>query len=106
MEKVWNELKKVEAQANQIQSEAQEKAKEIITLSQKQSELLIANSKTYGEEEAQQFYKSAIDQANRTRDEQLKANQETIEKLRVNAEKRMADAAILIANKVLGETKL
>jgi len=32
MEKVWDELKKIEAQPGQIRSEAQNKAKEIIAM--------------------------------------------------------------------------
>ena len=83
MEKVWEELKKIEAQAEQIQSEAQNNAKKITALAQQEAEKLVANSKTYAEEEAQQFYMSTIQEANRNRDEQLKANQEANEKLRV-----------------------
>ncbi|MGD0644773.1 MAG: hypothetical protein ABSA75_07700 [Candidatus Bathyarchaeia archaeon] len=105
MEKVWEELKKIEAQAEQIRSEAQNRAKKMIALAQQQAEELIANSKKYAEEEAQQLYKSTIQEANRINDEQLKANQEATEKLRMHAEKRMEQAATATVNAVLEETK-
>ncbi len=54
MEKVWEELKKIEAKADQIKSTAQNKAKEITVLAQQEAEKLVANSKTYAEEEAKQ----------------------------------------------------
>ncbi len=105
MEKVWDELKKIEAQAEQIRNEAQDEAKKMTTLAQQEAEKLIANGKAYGEEEAQQLYTSMIQEANRNRDEQLKANQETIAKLREEAEKQMEQAVATVVNAVLGETK-
>jgi vacuolar-type H+-ATPase subunit H len=106
MEKVWDELKKIEAQAEQIRNEAQEKAKKMTALAQQKAEELIANSKTYAEEEEQQLYTSLIQEANIKRDEQLKANKEATEKLRAQAEKRMKQAVSKVVNAVLGETKL
>lgn len=45
MEKVWDELKKIEAQPGQIRSEAQNKAKEIIAMVLQEAEELVAKSK-------------------------------------------------------------
>ena len=103
MEKVWAELKKIEAEAEQIRSEAQNKSKEITTLAQQEAENLQADGKTYAEQEAKQLYTNTINEANRKRDEQLKANQEATEKIRAQAEKRMDQAALAIVNSVLGE---
>ena len=75
MEKVWEELKKIEAEAEKIRSDAQQKAQAITAIAQQNSEKLIANSQTYAEEEGQQLYASTVEEANRKRDEQLKANQ-------------------------------
>ena len=105
MEKVWEELKKIDAQADQIQSDAKNKAKKISLLAKDDSEKLIANSKTYAEEEAQKIYSKAIQEANEKRDEQLKLSQETAEKLKGHAEERMEKAASAVLNSVLGETK-
>jgi len=105
MEKVWDELKKIEAQAEQIRSEAQDEAKKMTALAQQEAEKLIANGKAYGEEEAQQLYTIAIQEANRNRDEQLKANQEARANLREQAEKQIEQAVSTVVNTVLGETK-
>ena len=106
MEKVWEELKIIEAQAEQIRSEAQDKAKKMTDLSQKEAEELLANSETYAEEEAQQLNMSTIQEANRNRDELLKANQDAADKLRVQAEKHMEAAIAKVVNAVIEETKL
>jgi vacuolar-type H+-ATPase subunit H len=105
MEKVWEELKKIEAQAEQIRSEAQEKAKDMTALAQQNGGKLIANCQTYAEEEAQQLFTSAVEEANRRRDEQLKANQAAAEKLKVQAEKHMEQAISKVVKAVLEEAK-
>ena len=105
MEKVWEELKKIETQAEQIRSEAQDKAKKMNALAEQKAQELIANGKTYAQEEAQQLISNAVQEANRTRDAQLEANQEATEKLRVIAQERMEQAAAKIVSTLLGETK-
>lgn len=104
MEKIWEELRKIESQAEQIRNEAKDEAKKITVLAQQEAEKLIANSRVYAEEETRKLYVSTIQQANRNHDEQLKANQESGEKLRVQAEKRMDQASSTIVNTVLEET--
>ncbi len=105
MEKVWDELKKIEAQADQICSQAQDKAKEMTALAQQEAEKLLANAKAYGEEEAQQIYDRTVQEANRKREEQLKASQEAQTNLRAQAEKQLKTAVNTVVNRVLGETK-
>jgi len=105
MEKVWNELKKIEAQAEQIQNDAKERAKNMVFLAKQDSEKLIENSRIYAEEESQKLFTNAIEEANLNRDEHLKANQEVAGKLKEKAEKRMDKAVLAIVNVVLEETK-
>ncbi len=105
MEKVWDELKKIESQAEQIRSEAQAEAKKMIALAEQEAEKLLANGKAYGEEEAQLLYTSTIQEANHNREEQLKANQEARANLRAQAEKQVEQAVATVVNTVLGETK-
>jgi vacuolar-type H+-ATPase subunit H len=105
MEKVWEELKKIEAEAEQIRSEAQEKAKDMTTLAQQNGEKLIANSQTYAEEETQHLLKCTVEEATRRRDEQLKANQAAAEKLKAQAEKRMEQAISKVVKAVIEEAK-
>jgi len=105
MEKVWDELKKIDAEANQIQNDAQNKAKKITLLAKEDAEKLISNSRTYADEEAHKLYLHAVEEANQKRDELLNASQETAGKLKVQAEKRMEKAVLAVVNSVLEETK-
>jgi vacuolar-type H+-ATPase subunit H len=103
MEGVWEELKKIEAQAEQIRVDAQNKAKNITVLAGQEAEKLVASGKTLAEEEAQQLYANAVQQANSIRDEKLKASQKVAEKLRLQAEKHMDQAVSKVVNSVLEE---
>lgn len=104
MEKVWEELKKIDAQAEQIRSEAQTDAKEITRLAQKETDELLAKSRNYAQQEIQALYESAVSESNRNREQQLTENQQTTENLRKQAQKRMDKAAVAIVTAVLGET--
>lgn len=104
MQKVWEELKNIEAQAEQIQNDAKDKAKTITAQAQKDAEKLFANSKTYAQEESQKLHAKAIDEANQHRDELLKVNQQAAGKLKAQAEKRMDKAVSAVVNAVLEET--
>jgi vacuolar-type H+-ATPase subunit H len=104
MQKVWDELKKIEAQAEQIQAEAQTKAKDITALAKQQSEQLLANSKTYGEEEAAKIFGKAVEDANACRSEMLRASEEQAKALRSQAEKRLDKAVSTIVKAVLEES--
>ena len=103
MEKVWEELKKIEAQAEQIRSEAKTNAKEITRLAQNEAEKLLADSKTYAQQEGQQLYASTVEEVNRSRNQQLKENQQTTENLTKQAQLRMDKASSTIVAAVLGE---
>ena len=104
MQKVWEELKKIEAQAEQIQTDAKDKAKQITTQAQKDAEKLLANSRTYAKEESQKCYQAVVDQANQDREKQLADNEQMAAKLKVQAEKRMDKAVAAVVNAVLEET--
>ncbi len=103
MQRVWDELKKIEAQADQIQADARQKAKQISALAQQESDRLVANSKTYGEEEAKKLYSNAIEEANQNRAERLRANELAAEKLKSQAQKRMDTAVSAVVAAVLEE---
>ncbi len=104
MEKVWDELKKIEAQAEQIQNDAQDRAKKMASLAKQDAEKLVENSRTYAEAESQRLYAKAVEEANQERDERLKSNQEAAEKLTTKAEKRMDKAVLAVVNAVLEDT--
>lgn len=103
MEKVWGELKKIEAEAEQIRVEAQDKAKRIIEVAQQESSQLVANAKIYADEEAKQVFEKTVQEANQKHEEQLEIARTDAGKLKVKAEKRMDKAATIIVNAVLEE---
>lgn len=106
MERVWEELKKIEAEAEQIRTDSQNQAKKIITQAQQDAEKLIANSTAYGTEEANRLYEIAEKEANSNRDEQLKINEASTKKLKSQAEKQMNTAISKIVDSVIEEAKL
>lgn len=101
MEKVWDELKKIEAEAQQIQTDAKDRAKKVTQQAKQDAEKLIANSRTYAEEEAQKRYSLTITEANSVRDARLKANQEVADKLKIQAQKYMEKAVSTVVDSVL-----
>jgi len=103
MEKVWEELKRIEAQAQQIRVEALESSKQIVKVAEQYAGKLITNSKIYAEEDSQEKRESAIEEANHNRAQKLKKSQLDNEKLRQQAEKRMEKASDNIVGTVLGE---
>jgi vacuolar-type H+-ATPase subunit H len=103
MEKVWEELKKIEAQAEQIQIDAQNNAKKIALVAKQDAEKLIENSKNHAEEEAEKIYSTAIKEADQNYAECLKLNQQIATKLKVQAIKNMDQAVKAIINAVLEE---
>lgn len=103
MEKVWDELKKIEAQAQQIQNDAQDKAKKLTQQAKQDGEKLLSNSIIYGEEESQKIHERVTAEANNARQAQLKSNEETAEKLKVQAQKCIDKAVSRIVDSVLEE---
>jgi vacuolar-type H+-ATPase subunit H len=104
MEKVWDELKKIEAQAEQIQNEAKYRAKKMVLVSKQDAAKLLENSKTYAEAESKKLSEKALADANLERDKQLKTNEEIALNLKLKAEKRMDKAVLVVVNAVLEDT--
>ena len=105
MEKVWEELKRIEAEAEKIRADAQSKAQNIMTVAQENSEKLLANSQAYAEEEGRHLSANAVGEANRKKDEQLKANHVATEKLKTQAGKNMEAAVTKIFDAVVKEAR-
>ena len=101
MENVWGELKKIEAQALQITSDAQDKAKQIVALSKQDAQKIVEDSKVNAETEAQKLYTEAVAKANVAREERLVVNQADIKKLKITAEQGMGQVVDLIVKAVL-----
>jgi vacuolar-type H+-ATPase subunit H len=104
MQKVWEELKSIETQAEQIQTDAKTKAKQITLQAQKDAAKLLEDSKTYGAEESHKRYQAAIAEANKSREEKLAANDKAAVKLKSQAEKHMDNAVDAVVKAVLEES--
>ena len=105
MEKVWEELKKIDAQAESIRAEAQKAAAKLKDVASQKAEKLIANSKMYAEEDAEQLYSREVEASNGEREKLLRENQENARKLKARAERRLDRAVSAVEAAVLGETK-
>ena len=104
MEKVWDELKKIEAQAEQIQNDAQDRAKKMVLLARQDAEKLVENSRTYAEAESHKLFTQATVEANKERNEHLKAHKEAVGNLKLKAEKCMDKAVSAAVKAVLEDT--
>jgi hypothetical protein len=105
MEKVWNELRRIEDEAAVIRSEAQAKSKEITEVASKEAEKMVANSKIYALEDARKLHESSIKLGNEHRDSLLKTNEEYIARLQGSAEERMKEAITTVVSCVLGNKR-
>ncbi len=103
MHKVWEDLKSIEVQAEQIQSDAKEKSRQITLQAQKDARTLVKNSKTYAAEESKKRYDAAIAEANQLRLVKLDETDCGAAKLKVQAKTRMEKAVNAIVEAVLEE---
>lgn len=101
MEKIWEELVKIEEEADLIRSEALDKSKQIIKITRDESEKLISDSETQANEEARELLEAFRASANKEREDALEKNEEFIKELRRSAEKRMDEAVKAILDIVL-----
>jgi vacuolar-type H+-ATPase subunit H len=106
MEKIWDELKKIEAQAEKILNEAQTKSTVLVSLAKKEGEQLLKQAKIYAEEDSQEFYLNAIQEANQAYEEKLKIGRENGEKLIAQAKTRVDQCVDIIVKAVMGESNL
>ncbi len=105
MERVWAELRRIEAQADQIRSEAQTKAKEMVNVAKQEAEQLLATSKTYAEKQGHDLKQREIREANKSRVAKLKASDENLDEVERVARKRMPVAEQAVVDAVLGKNK-
>ncbi len=103
MEKVWNELKKIESNAEQINAEAKEKSKQIETFAEQKSEKLVASARIYATEEAERERDIILKQTHEIHDQNIRKNQQNVELIRENAQRRMKKATNRIFSAIVGE---
>jgi hypothetical protein len=103
MEKVWDELKKIEQQAEKIQVDTQTKSTQLVNLAKKEAEQLIDNARTYAEEDSQRLYRNSILEANKAYEEKLRTGEEVGERLILQVEKHVEQCVDVIVKAVMGE---
>ncbi len=106
MERVWEELKRIENEAVLINSEASNKSKEIIETAKQKGAKLTADSEKYALEEAQRLVEKINEEANEERKKTLEENKKNIEALRETATTHMDEAVKTIFNSLVGQRKV
>jgi vacuolar-type H+-ATPase subunit H len=105
MERVWEELRKIETEAERIHSEASKKSEELLAIAKKDAEKLLSVSKKNAESEANDLLNKYRREAANERDVKLEKNKVFIKELRTTVEKRFDKAVNTVFNSVLGKIK-
>jgi vacuolar-type H+-ATPase subunit H len=105
MERVWEELRKIETEAERIHSEASKKSEELLAIAKKDAEKLLSVSKKNAESEANDLLNKYRREAANERNVKLEKNKVFIKELRTTVEKRFDKAVNTVFNSVLGKIK-
>jgi vacuolar-type H+-ATPase subunit H len=103
MERVWEELRKIETKAEHIHSEALKKAEELIAIAKKDSEKLLSVSKKHAEAEANELLNRYRREASKERDARLEKNKVFLKELRTTVENRFDKAVNTVFDAVVGK---
>jgi len=106
MERLLEELKKIEEETISIRSEAKEKSDKIVALAKNYAEKLILDSRKEAEDEASELLSHFLSEAKRKCEERLSENEENLRRLRIRAEKCMDRAVKIIIDNVVGKLKV
>jgi F0F1-type ATP synthase membrane subunit b/b' len=102
MEKVWEELRKIEGTAEQIHIETLKKSEELIDLAKKDAEKLLLVSKKHTEMEANRLLNKYLEESANEHDASVEANEMILKELRKTVEKSFDKAVNTVFNTVLG----
>ena len=106
MEKVWEELRKIESEAEHIHSETLKKSETLIALAKKDAEQLLSFSKKHTETEANKLLTKYLEEAASEHDASLEANEKILKELRKTVEKCFDQAVNTVFDAVLGTIKV
>lgn len=101
MEKIWEELVKIERVADSCRSEASDKSKEIIRVARDYSEKLLLDINAQASEEAEELLVKIREEAKKEHNDAVAKNEQFLIELENNAEKRIDEAVELVFNSVL-----
>lgn len=106
MEKVWEELRRIESEAEHVQSGALKKSEELIAIAKQDAEKLLSDSTKHIETEANELLNRFLREAAKERDAALEKNEKNLKDLRETVEKRFDEALNIIFDAVLGKIKV
>ena len=106
MEKVWEELRKIESKAEDIHSETLKKSEELIAFAKKDADMLLSVSEKHIEAEAEELLNEYLGEAAKERDVALENNKKVIKELRTTVEKSFDKAVNTVFDVVLGKIKI
>jgi len=106
MERVWEELRKIEREAEHIHSETLKKSEELIAIAKKDAEKLLSVSKKHTEAEANKLLNKSLREAANERAAALEKNEKTIKELRTTVKKCLDKAVNTVFDAVLGAIKV
>jgi vacuolar-type H+-ATPase subunit H len=106
MEKVWEELRKIESEAEHIRSETLKRSEELIAIAKQDAEKLLSASEKHVEMEGNELLKRLRRDVAKERDDALEKNEKNIKDLRETVEKCFDDAVNMIFDAVLGKIKV
>jgi vacuolar-type H+-ATPase subunit H len=106
MEKVWEELKKIEGKAKQINSDTLKRSEELITIAKKDAEKLLSLSRKHTEAEVNELLNKVLKEDAKEREAALEKNEKTLQEMREMVEKNFAIALDTVFNAVLGKVEL
>jgi len=103
MEKVWDELRKIESKAEQINSETLKKSEELIAVAKKDAKKLLSLSKKHTESEINDLLTTYLNQATKEHDTAIEKNEKAIKELKTTVEKNFDKSIDAVFNAVLGK---
>ena len=106
MEKVWEELRKIEDKAEQLRSETLKTSEKLMDVARKDAEKLLSLSKKYTESEADKLLKARMNQAEKERAADLEKNEKSIKELKATVEKQFDKAVDTVFDAVLGKIEV
>jgi vacuolar-type H+-ATPase subunit H len=106
MERVWDELRKIESKAEHIHSETLKKSEELLAVAEKDAEKLLSVSKEHTKVEADKLFDTYLKKASKDRDATLEENKRFINDLRTSVKKSFDEAVTKVFDAVLGKIKV
>jgi vacuolar-type H+-ATPase subunit H len=106
MEKVWEELKKIESEAEQIHSETLKKSEELVAIAKEDAKKLLSITEKNVEIEVNELLNRLRRNTTKERNDALEKNEENIKDLMKSVEKRFDEAVDTTFDAILGKIEV